>query len=193
MLRSVLEWKTFLSGSFASYAKTGGLEHGAKFRIVDLFFILVYSAACSIAPVPTLAEAPMFLFPRLSRATVLLTCAMGKALGALVLFVLGGWITRFHFVGGITRLLFLEGLFSRVSNFVEAFMQAYGFWAFLVSMSVPFFPMRTAIYFASVLGVNVFKFAFAVAVGTIIRNSIVFWGYAGIRKFRLRIGKIGVE
>lgn len=184
MLTATLGWRTALAGSFTSYANSGGIKAGAKFRLIDLSFIFLYSVACAIIPLPLLAEAPMFLFPRLSRASVLITCAIGKGSGALVVLLLGGLVAPVYLGSKIVSLPLLEGIGSSIFTAVSSFMRTYGFWAFLLSMSVPFFPMRTAIYSASLLGVNPLKFALAVAFGTIIRTSLVFWGYKSIRRFR---------
>jgi membrane protein YqaA with SNARE-associated domain len=51
--------------------------------------IFVYSFGCAIfSPLPS--EAPMFLFPELSRFTVLVSCALGKSSGAYLVLISGG-------------------------------------------------------------------------------------------------------
>lgn len=60
-------------------------------------------------------------------------------------------------------------------------MKTYGVWGFLFFMSVPFMPMRTAIYSVSMMKVNRVSLILAVAIGTIIRNSIVYWGITELR------------
>jgi len=123
----------------------------------------------------------MFLFPELSRITVLVACALGKGSGAYVVFISGDWLGKSDFFKGLMRLLKVERLWSRFLGWSQRFMTSYGFLGFLAFMSIPGMPMRSAIYSVSVLDINGIQFALGAAVGTIVRNSLVYFGYLGIK------------
>lgn len=148
--------------------------------LLDIIFIFLYSAACAIyLPLPS--EAPMFLFPHLSRITVLLFCALGKGSGAYLVFVTGNRFRQTQFFNRVVELLRIKSFWERLSVWMENFMKAYGFPGFLTLMSVPGMPMRSAIYSISFLKISSLKFASSVAVGTVVRNSLVYWGYQGMK------------
>lgn len=149
-------------------------------QALDVGYIFIYSAACAIfLPLPS--EAPMFLFPELSRAAVLVACALGKGSGAYVVFISGDWLGKSDLFKWLTRLFRVERLWSKFLGWSQRFMKSYGFLGFLAMMSIPAMPMRSAIYSVSVLDINGVQFALGAAVGTVVRNSLVYFGYVGIK------------
>lgn len=166
--------KRFLEGSFASYAKKSESRSGLKFRVIDFLIIFIYSALSAL--LPSFAEAPMLCFPRLSRLFVLFTCAVGRGAGAFLIFVAGNLLGAGTLVSGITDRL--SSVY--VVNVILGLIKAYPLAAFLVSVSIPPLPLRLAFYSASIAGVNPSVFAFAVALGTVIRTSLIFWVYRRI-------------
>jgi hypothetical protein len=151
-----------------------------------LIFIYLYEAACAIfLPLPS--EAPMFLFPELSRATVVATCALGKGCGAYLVFRSGDRMRQSKLFRGTLHALSLEALWFRVTDWAARFMRTYGFAGFLFVQSMPGMPMRSAVYSASLLGVTPARFALGVGVGTIVRNLLVYGGYLGI----VGLGQLG--
>src|SRR5438067_10479410 len=154
--------------------------------MIDLIYIYLYSAACAIyLPLPS--EAPMFLFPGISRLLVLLACALGKGSGAYVVFALGH---RFHaspasraisnFALTVMKTLHLIRPWNWLSHKVEWLVIRYGIWGFLLTMAIPSAPMRSAIYAASLVKIDGFRLSIAVMIGTVVRNSLVYWGYFGL-------------
>lgn len=144
--------------------------------LLDIGYIFVYEAACAVfLPLPS--EAPMFLFPNLSRVTVLVASALGKGSGSYLVFVSGGWFRQSLLFDKIIKLLRLRNLWVKLTAWSETFMKSYGFLGFLALVSIPGMPMRSAIYSASILGINAVQFALGSAVGTIIRSLLVYGGY----------------
>lgn len=142
--------------------------------------IFIYSAACAMyLPLPS--EAPMFLYPNLSRLTVLLACAAGKGTGAYFVFISGSLIQQSRAYKKLLRFLRLESYWERFTHWVVQFLQSYGLFGFFIFMAVPAMPMRTPIYVASVLKVRRLPFVLIVMAGTIVRNTLVYWGYLGIK------------
>jgi len=145
----------------------------------SIVFIFLYEAACAIfLPLPS--EAPMFLFPDLSRVTVLAICAAGKGCGAYVVFRSGDRLRESRLFRAVLRALSLEAVWLRLVDWAARFMKSYGFVGFLFVQSTPGMPMRSAVYSASLLGVTPAKFAVGVGVGTIVRNLLVYGGYRGL-------------
>ena len=146
----------------------------------DLFYIFFYEAACAIfLPLPS--EAPMFMFPNLSRVTVLATCAVGKTAGAWVVFIFGDRLRQSKIGATIVDVMRLRSSVEKLSHWSEKFVNSYGYLGFIFLMSTPGMPMRSTIYSVSVLKINVALFAGGVALGTIIRNSLVWGGYYGLK------------
>jgi membrane protein YqaA with SNARE-associated domain len=147
---------------------------------LDLSYIFLYSAACAIfLPLPS--EAPMFLFPNLSRVTVLVVCALGKGCGAYIIFLSGDWISQSGTLNRLVKMFGLERLWIRLLAWSNRIMKSYGLVGFLMLMSLPGMPMRSAIYSFSILRINGVVFALGVAIGTVVRNSLVYFGYVGIK------------
>lgn len=148
--------------------------------LLNIATIFIYSAACAVyLPLPS--EAPMFLYPDLSRLTVLLACAAGKGAGAYFVFISGSLIQQSRPYNKLLGFLHLKDYWERFTNWVAQFIRSYGLWGFFIFMSVPAMPMRTPIYVASVLKVRRLSFVLAVMAGTIVRNTLVYWGYLGIK------------
>jgi len=155
--------------------------------VLDILYIFFYEAACAIfLPLPS--EAPMFMFPNLSRVTVLATCALGKTAGACMVFVSGGLLRRSKLIFTIIDVVGVKSIFQKLSVWSERLINSYGYLGFIFLMSTPGMPMRSAIYSVSVLKINVALFAGGVAVGTIIRNSLVWGGYRGLRTILAALG-----
>jgi len=151
----------------------------------DIVYILVYEAACAIfLPLPS--EAPMFLFVNLSRATVLVACALGKACGAYVVFRSGDAVRQSAFFIRMIRAVEFERVWLSMTIWSKKFMHKYGFLGFLFLMSIPGMPMRSAIYSVSMLGINALQFSIGSAAGTVIRNLLVYWGYLSLRSLFLQ-------
>jgi membrane protein DedA with SNARE-associated domain len=151
-----------------------------------LIVIYLYEAACAIfLPLPS--EAPMFLFPELSRMTVLAACGLGKGCGAYLVFRSGDRIRQSRLFRRALRALSLEAVWMRLTDWAARVMRTYGFAGFLLVQSMPGMPMRSAVYSASLLGVTPAKFALGAAVGTIVRNLVVYGGYLGI----VGLGQLG--
>src|SRR5207248_652251 len=89
--------------------------------LLDMGGIFVYSAACSIF-LPFPSEAPMFLFPELSRITVLILCSLGKGSGAYIAFISGDWLSKSDFFANLIRLLRIEHLQIKLLNWSQRFM-----------------------------------------------------------------------
>lgn len=144
--------------------------------VLDIVYIFVYEAACAIfLPLPS--EAPMFLFPRLSRITVLIACALGKGFGSYIVFRSGGLLKESKAFLKFLAFIRLDSLWVRFFAWSEGVMKTYGLLGFLVFMSVPGMPMRSSIYSASMMKINAFQFSLGSAIGTIIRCSLVYGGY----------------
>jgi len=144
--------------------------------LLDIGYIFVYEAACAIfLPLPS--EAPMFLFPNLSRVTVLVASALGKGSGSYLVFISGGWFRQSSLFDKALGLLRLRSFWVKLTAWSERFMKVYGFLGFLALESIPGMPMRSAIYSSSVLGINAVEFALGAAVGTVIRCLLVYGGY----------------
>ena len=144
--------------------------------LLDIGYIFFYEAACAVF-LPTPSEAPMFLFPDLSRTTVVLPCALGKGTGSYIVFLTGDRFRRSRFFARTLKLLRLDGLFSRLLAISENVMATYGYLGFLFVLSIPAMPMRSAIYSVSLLRIDALKFALGAAIGTIPRNLLVWGGY----------------
>jgi uncharacterized membrane protein len=148
--------------------------------LISSSIIYIYSFTTAIySPLPS--EAPMFAFPELSRLEVLFWCALGKSSGAYTVFISGATIRESKLFNKILNFLRLTSLWSRFFEWMRSFMKTHGVWGFFLFMSIPFMPMRTAIYSVSLLEVNRLSLILAVAVGTVIRNSIVYWGFRGLQ------------
>ena len=144
--------------------------------LLDIGYIFVYEAACAIfLPLPS--EAPMFLFPDLSRVTVLAACALGKGFGSYLVFIFGDYFSQTTLFDKVIELLRLKNFWMGLMAWSERFMKSYGFIGFLILMSLPGMPMRSAIYSVSILGINGVQFALGSAVGTVIRSLLVYGGY----------------
>ena|ERR1051325_2900816 len=148
--------------------------------LLDFGTIFFYSAACAVyLPLPS--EAPMFLFPEFSRLTVLLACAAGKGTGAYFVFITGSLLQQSKLYNKLLEILRLKAYWENFTNWILRIVQSYGLFGFFVFMSVPAMPMRTPIYAASVLKLRRLPFVLAVAVGTVVRNLLVYWGFLGIK------------
>lgn len=154
--------------------------------LLQLGSIVFYEAACAIfLPLPS--ELPMFLFPRLSRVTVLAACAIGKAMGAWLVFTGSRTVVQSRWASSVKRLIkFPERMSaSRIYRggiaFSEAFIRRYGLIGFAILMAVPGMPMRTPIYAFSVLRINRISYTLTVAFGTVVRNLLVYGGYLGLK------------
>lgn len=154
--------------------------------LLDLAYIYLYSAACAIyLPLPS--EAPMFLFPGVPRVLVLLVCALGKGSGAYLVFAFGH---RFrdsrtfqalsNASAALMKAIHVIQLWNWLSKRIESLVIRYGIWGFLLAMAIPSAPMRSAIYAASLVKIDGLRLTIAVMIGTIIRNSLVYWGYLGL-------------
>lgn len=148
-------------------------------RLISVSIVYIYSF-CSAIYSPLPSEAPMFLFPDLTRIEVLIFCALGKSSGAYIVFLSGSKIQQAETFLKFISFLRLQSFWLRFSTWVNEFMKTYGIWGFLFFMSVPFMPMRSAIYSVSITKTNHLYLVLAVAVGTVIRNSIVYWGIINI-------------
>ena len=149
-------------------------------QLLDIIYIFFYSAACAIyLPLPS--EAPMFLFPRLHRVTVLLICALGKGCGAALVFATGDRFRQTRFFNHVMDVLHAKAIWLKLSAWMEQIMKKWGFWGFVLLMAVPGMPMRSAIYSVSFVRINGAKFVGGVMIGTIVRNSLVYLGYVSIR------------
>jgi membrane protein DedA with SNARE-associated domain len=149
-------------------------------RVVhSVLLIALYEAGCAIfLPLPS--EAPMFLFPELSRATVLAVCAVGKGCGAYIVLASGDRLRQSPLFHSMLRALAVERAWSRLSDWGDRFMRRYGFAGFLFVQSCPGLPMRSAIYSVSLLNITAVKFAVGVAIGGTVRNVLVYGAYLGI-------------
>ncbi|HRI04778.1 MAG TPA: hypothetical protein PLL77_13640 [Pyrinomonadaceae bacterium] len=162
----------------------------SEIRFFDYGSIFLYSLATAIfSPLPS--EAPMFVFPELTRPEVLIWCAAGKSTGAYVVFLSGKGLkhTKFFYLVSKIRIILLKRVVNLVLlrklrivivRAVRFLLNRYGIWAFLGFMSIPLMPMRSAIYASAVTNMKHLNLILAVAVGTIIRNSLVFYGFLGV-------------
>jgi uncharacterized membrane protein YdjX (TVP38/TMEM64 family) len=140
---------------------------------VSLACIVLYTAACAVfLPLPS--EAPMFLFPELSRVAVLLACAAGKGAGSAVVFASGRRLSRSAFFTAALGRLGIARIWARLVRWSGRIVATYGLPGFVVLQSVPGMPMRAPIYAVSLLGVAIAPFAIAVGVGTLLRNTLVY-------------------
>ena len=147
--------------------------------LLDISYIFLYEAACAIfLPLPS--EAPMFLFPNLSRVTVLIVCALGKGAGAYLVFITGDRFSQSGLFDKIIQVFRMKRLWIKLLAWSERFMRSYGFLGFLVLMSIPAMPMRSAIYSVSILEINAIQFALGSAFGTVIRCLLVYGGYLAL-------------
>lgn len=155
-------------------------EYQISGRLISSGLVFIYAFTTAIySPLPS--EAPMFAFSELSRLEVLLLCALGKSAGAFIVFVSGTTLREAKWFNTILNFFHLRSLWIKFFEWADNFMKTYGVWGFLFFMSVPFMPMRTAIYSVSMMKVNRVSLILAVAIGTIIRNSIVYWGITELR------------
>src|SRR4028119_2094470 len=91
-------------------------------RLTSILIVYAYSFACAIySPLPS--EAPMFLFPELSRFEVLLFSALGKATGAYIVFISGATVRQTKIFNKTLSFLRLQSLWLRFSKWTEKFMK----------------------------------------------------------------------
>ena len=137
--------------------------------------IFVYSFSTAIySPLPS--EAPMFVFSEISRLEVLFWCAAGKSFGAYLVFIFGWRLRESDLFVYLLRKVKLQVYWIQFSHWSTELMNSYGIAGFFLLMSTPCMPMRTAIYSVSLTETSRSSLVLAVALGTIVRNSIVYWG-----------------
>lgn len=147
---------------------------------LEILAIVLYEFVCGT--VAGITELPMFLFPNLSRTAVVLSCCIGKGLGAYSILLFGTRIQSFSLWNRVrgygARLLKRAGVLNvaeRVNTRLESFVKRNGFPAYLLLMSVPFAPMRSTTYAAALLGAPPLMYAIGAAIGTAVRNLIVYY------------------
>lgn len=143
---------------------------------MSLLTIFVYSFAGAIC-LPLPSEAPMFLLPELPRLLVLLACGSGKAAGCYLVFVCGERLYQLPVVGPMLRRSWQTSSGKAFARWSASILHSYGPWGYLALMALPGIPTRTATYCASVLPINKVVFTSAAAIGTIVRNALVYSVY----------------
>ena len=146
----------------------------------DIIYIFFYTAACAVL-IPTPVEAPMFLFPQLSRITVLLASALGKGFGSYLIFITGDRFRKTKVFSSVIEFRLIKPVWEKLSNWSEKIIRKYGFLGFIICQGTPGLPMRSSIYSVSILGIDSFQFALGSAIGTVIRCTIVYAWYVGLK------------
>jgi hypothetical protein len=143
-------------------------------NIADLLYIYTYAIVCG-ALLPTPIEAPMFLYPNLSRIAVLCACSLGKGTGSYLVFKSGAMFRRTVIFDWLTGLPLFSIVWSWLSSISDRLIQSYGWIGFVVCQATPGLPMRSAVFAVSVMEVHAFRFAIGSAIGTCLRCLIVYY------------------
>lgn len=146
---------------------------------IAVLSILLYELVCTVTPAPI--EAPMFLFPELPRWAVLITIAIGKGCGTYLFFIIVHNLKRTRVLARIGEARSRVPIWNKLSRWSKGIVDSYGLLGFLLIQSIPGLPMRSAVYAASLLGINAIKFSVAAAIGAVVRCLIIYGSYRGLR------------
>lgn len=166
-----------------------------------LLYIFIYEVLCAIflstfseAPL-LLVKAPLLYVPKFHLFTILIVSALGKGFGAWIVCrwwnIINKFIKMFHFSRFFPPNTWIGNRFIRLKNRIEDILNKWGFRAYLVMQSIPFFgPMRSSIYLYSSISRNGAKVAIGAAIGSVLRNLLmlvlILLGYVSIKTLLLK-------
>jgi hypothetical protein len=140
--------------------------------LLSLVFSVLYSAF-SLVPFFPPSELPMILVPVHGWTWILVSCAFGKGVAALLALYFLSWLDRLTVMLTGRRLTQL----AETTNWIMSLIRRWSTLGFFVAQAVPFFPMRLGLVVFLVLKKPSFKLLFfTMAHGTVVRNAAMFLG-----------------